>query len=78
MGLKGNLPESYLRSRLSLIVPHIDIDSSFNKDSGQLPFSHGSSDMKGCVSVLVLLGDFALGADEDPGDPGVSVPGGSV
>ena len=30
------------------------------------------------VPVLVLLGDFALGADEDPGDPGVSVPGCSV
>ena len=31
--------------------------------------------MESGVAVLVLLGDLAAGAEEDPGGPGVAVPG---
>ena len=71
-------PESDLHCGLSLIVPDVDVHSRLHQDPGKLPLAHGCRDVERRVSVLVLLGDFTLGADEDPGDACVSVPGGGV
>ena len=75
---RHNFPQSNLRGRLALVVPDVDVQPGLHQDPGQLPFAHGGRDVEGRVPVLVLLGDPALGAQQDPRHPGVAVPGGRV
>ena len=71
-------PQSNLGCRLPLVIPDVDVQAGLHQDPGQLPFAHGSRDMEGRVTVLVLQGHPALGADQDPRHSGVAVPGGCV
>ena len=68
-----HFPDSNVDCSLSLIVPDVHIDPSLHQDPRQLPLAHGGCDVEGCVSILVLAGDFAPGTDQDPCDPSVSV-----
>ena len=69
----GNVPGC-----VALVVPGLCVDPCLGQDPDQLPLAHGGRDVQGRVPVLVHGGHPAPGADQDPRDPHVTIPGRGV